>query len=39
MVAWHGVVLEVSLYNVAQPLAHGRDGVVQASSEFTFDLS
>ncbi len=39
MIAWHSVILEVSLYNAAKPLAHGRDGVVQTSSEFTFDLS
>ena len=39
LVAWYGVVLEVSLYNAAQPFAHGRNGMVQAYPEFTFDLS
>ena len=39
MVAWHAVVLEMSLYYATKPTAHGRDGVVQASSEFAFDLS
>ena len=39
LVAWHSVVLEVTLHNAAQPSAHRQDRVVQASSEFAFDLS
>ena len=38
MVAWHGVVPEIALYDASKPPPHRRDAVVQALPEFLFDL-
>ena len=38
MVAWHGVVSEVALYDASKPPPHRRGTVVQALPELLFDL-
>ncbi len=39
MVTRYGIVLEMSLYYTAQPLAHFRDGIMQAIPELASDLA